>query len=186
MDLEALKHAPAPYEVERFNEDFQKGEKYALWKKEMEEKYRKQKAKGGIIDRDAEDNRFLVVTEGNSSAEMTPSPVDEDRQPTAELEASAAKSCTIQSTNRSLEAAKPTSAQPTNRADGWPRRRGKWIQRPDAQEKERSNGAARRPSSNPPRRSKNESSHSRKELVCETDPVSIPAPSRPPPGFEPR
>lgn len=179
VDLDTLKEAPPPYEVQRFSEDFRKDDKYTAWRKEMEEKYSKQKAKGGIIDRDAEDSRFLVVTEGSSSADLTPSP-DENRQPPADVEASAAKAAVV-------EPAKTSSAQPANRTNRFPRGRGKWIHRPaaDAHGKERSNGAIRQ-GSQPPRGPRSESSNSsKKELLGEPGnaPSSL---GKPPPGFEPR
>lgn len=129
----------------------------------MEETYLKQKANGGIIDREAEDSRFLVVTDiSSSSTETTPSPED-DSLPRApvEVEASAPK--------------KPAQHKPE-----WSRGRGKFIHRPETHGKDKSRNV--RPASHPPRHSK-ESSHS-KERPSE---ASIrPAASRPPPGFQPR
>lgn len=82
IDLDVLKQAPPPYEVRSFAEEFQPDDKFKTWKKEMEEAYEKQKAKGGIIDREADDNRFLVVTDvppNISSGELSSSPSSDDQ-----------------------------------------------------------------------------------------------------------
>lgn len=82
VDLDILKEAPPPYEVQNFKEEFQADDKFKAWKKEMDEAFQKQKAKGGIIDREAEDNRFLVVTDmssNNSSSEFPSSPSTEEQ-----------------------------------------------------------------------------------------------------------
>ena len=89
VDLDMLRQAPPPYEVRHFTEEFQPDDKFKTWKKEMEEEYEKQKAKGGIIDREANDNRFLVVTDipsNSSPSELSSSPSSDD-QP-QQLEAS--------------------------------------------------------------------------------------------------
>lgn len=83
VDFDVLKQAPPPYEVQSFKEEFQADDKFKAWKKEMDEAYQRQKAKGGIIDREAEDNRFLVVTDlpSNSSSSEFPSSPSTEEQP---------------------------------------------------------------------------------------------------------
>ena len=79
--MDTLKEAPPPYESQNSVEEFRRDAKLAAWRKQIKEKYERQKNQGGIIDRLAEDTRFLVVTEApptqSASVESTSSSAEQ-------------------------------------------------------------------------------------------------------------
>lgn len=195
VDLEVLKVAPPPHEVENFQEEFLRDTKYKAWRREMEEEYQRQKARGGIIDLEMEDNRFLVVTENTSgipSTDLPLIPADE------KLQQSQQQTTAVQATT--------TSKVPIGNKSEWPRahsrppRGNRWNRRFENNSKERpvSNHNVPRPS-NPPNRpfqTEHNSSQARHRAEGPIHPINettrsngtVPAATkpRPPPGFEPR
>lgn len=185
VDIDVLKLAPPPHEVEHFKEEFLPDAKFQAWKKEMEDKYQNQKLRGGIIDREMEDNRFLLVTENIQTADLlATSPTEEEpqtNQPAPPVQATA------------------TSKVPATGKTEWSRSqrpgRGRWNQRSEMALKEKPttghNGPRPSNSSNrtstqerhpfPNRKPGEKSIHS--NAVRSNGEVSLSAPLRPPPGF---
>ena len=168
---------------------------YISQRKKMEEEYMKQKARGGIIDIEAEDSRFLVITEVTASAlpESIPPPTEDEVPQQKSLPTTEASS-----TNSSADKADWARGQ-TKPARG---------NRPASRRYDHVHHSRAGPGNNPPRppnprpphhhAPKNESrvrsaQHSQKEPLVSSNGASIPTeqatlppPCRPPPGFQPR
>lgn len=193
VDLKTLKLAPLPKGVENFEEKFKMDAAYIAQRMKMEEEYMKQKARGGIIDVEAEDSRFLVVTEVTASAlpESIPPPTEDEvpqQKSFPTTEASSTKS----------------SADKADWARGQTRpARGKSSRRHEDFHHSRSgpgNNPLRPPNPRPSyhHAAKDESrvrsvQHSQKEPLVSSNGASIPTEQaplppqcRPPPGFQPR
>lgn len=161
----------------------------------MEEEYERQKAKGGIIDREIEDSRFLVVTE--NITQETPSAELAVIQPDQDLQQNQQQSSLVQATATSKL---PIVTKPEwSRAQPRPARGNKWSRRFETSSKERpiSNHNAPRPSNPPNRQFQAEKNASQPRHRAEgplhpsgtTRPngtAPLPTQLRPPPGFEPR
>lgn len=169
--------------------------KYAAWRKQMDAEYQRQKIRGGIIDKDMEDSRFLVVTENTS---VTPSsisvadamPVDEDVQSQTQpqikpVQASAAVKLPV--------ASKPEWSRSHQRRPP----RGKWFRSSERKMEERPVSAQNVVHTSHPqnRQTSTENHHSRTRFRAEEPMHSNasqssepprPAHIRPPPGFAPR
>ncbi|XP_046444830.1 E3 ubiquitin-protein ligase RNF25-like [Daphnia pulex] len=216
VELASLKLAPPPHEVENFQEQFSKDAKFTAWRKEMDKQYHRQKTRGGIIDKDMEDSRFLVVTENTaatspSTAEapsFTTEKVVQQSQSQPEI-----KAAPVQAPSTS----KPVASRPDwSRPQQHNRRpvRGKWIRSSDSNGKERPVPAQNiaRPSNPPNRQSSTEKHNSQPRHRAEESTLPVaerpygtaphPPPAarsngtaphppsatqvRPPPGFAPR
>ena len=168
----------------------------------MDEEYHRQKTRGGIIDKEMEDNRFLVVTENtsgtsSSSAEVPSIKTEEDfQQSQSQPEFKVAP---VQSSVISKPVASKSDwsrAQHHRRAP-----RGKWIRSSEIHSKERVVSAQNSVhQSNPPNRQSSTEKHNSQPRhraeesnvqPAEARSVSAAPPPpaaqiRPPPGFAPR
>lgn len=167
----------------------------------MDKQYHRQKARGGIIDKEMEDSRFLVVTENTSAT--SPS--------TAEVPSLTTEEVVQQSQNQpEIKVAPvqaPSTSKPVASKPDWSRPqqhrrpvRGKWIRSSDSNSKERPVPAQNiaRPSNPPNRQSTTEKHNSQSRHRAEESTPSVAARSngtappppvaqvRPPPGFAPR
>ncbi len=180
VELASLKLAPPPHEVENFQEEFSKDAKFAAWRKEMDKQYHRQKARGGIIDKDMEDSRFLVVTE--NTAVTSPS--------TAEVPLLATEEVVHQSQSQpEIKVAPvqaPSTSKPVASKPDWSRPqqhrrpvRGKWIRSSDNNIKERPVSAQNiaRPSNPPNRQSSTEKHNSQSRHRAEES--TLPVVARP-------
>lgn len=159
----------------------------------MEEEYQRQKARGGIIDREIEDSRFLVVTENitqeTPSAELNVIQADQDLQQNQQ------QSTLVQATANSKV---PIVTKPEwSRAQPRSARGNKWNRRSETSSKERPISNAPRPSNPPNRQFQAEKTASQPRLRAEgpfhpsgatrtNGTAPLPTQLRPPPGFEPR
>lgn len=199
VELASLKLAPPPHEVENFQEEFQRDSKYTAWRKEMDKEYQRQKIRGGIIDKDMEDSRFLVVTENTSTVPPSisvahSSPVDEETQPQIQPK-SKATPMQASATMKLPVASKPEWSRSHQRRPP----RGKWIRSSEKNMEDRPISAQNvaRPSNPPNRQMLTEKHNSRTRIRAEEPirpttayssetPPSRQAHIRPPPGFAPR
>ena len=158
----------------------------------MEEEYQRQKIRGGIIDREIEDSRFLVVTENVSetlSTELSSLPSAED-----EVQQNQQQPLPVQATATS-KAAVASSKSDCYRGQARPPR-GKWIRRSETNSKERPASAHNVPRLSNPSHRQTERSDSQPRHRTDGPPhptgarangtEPLPAQMRPPPGFAPR
>ena len=190
VDLDTLKLAPLPKGVEKFEEKFQKDAAYSSWRMRMEEEYLKQKARGGIIDIEAEDSRFLVVTEVTASAlpESIPPSIEEEvsqQKPLPAAESSSTKSSTNWARSQTRPARGTSSSRRYEKAHY---RGGAGNNNPP------SRPPNPRPSHAPKEETRAAQPSHQKESLSSNGTTSIPAEPqvplpprcRPPPGFQPR
>jgi hypothetical protein len=164
----------------------------------MDEEYDRQKTRGGIIDKEMEDNRFLVVTENTSatsSAEVPSIKTEEDFQ-----QSQSQPEIKVAPVQASVISKPVASKSDWSRAQHHRRApRGKWIRSSEIHSKERVVSAHNQ--SNPPNRQSSTEKHNsqprhraEESNVQPAEPRSVsaappPPPAaqiRPPPGFAPR
>lgn len=170
----------------------------------MDEEYDRQKTRGGIIDKEMEDNRFLVVTENtsatsSSSAEVPSIKTEEDFQ-----QSQSQPEIKVAPVQASVISKPVASKSDWSRAQHHRRApRGKWIRSSEIHSKERVVVSAHNSvhQSNPPNRQSSTEKHNSQprhraeesnvqpaeaRSVSAAPPPPPAAQIRPPPGFAPR